>query len=83
MMEKGWDGTMKSYAVLEDGSCRTVEIPTPEPGPYEALVRIEACGVCNGTDSKPNGYKLKCCHLNRCQYDKYDEPDINFYTVHI
>ena len=52
MMEKGWDGTMKSYAVLEDGSCRTVEIPTPEPGPYEALVRIEACGVCNGTDSK-------------------------------
>lgn len=43
---------MKSYAVLEDGSCRTVEVPMPELGPYEALVRIEACGVCNGTDSK-------------------------------
>lgn len=29
-----------------------LEIPEPEPGPYEALVEVEACGICNSTDWK-------------------------------
>ncbi len=27
------------------------DIPMPEPGPYEALVKIESCMICNGTDN--------------------------------
>lgn len=29
-----------------------LELPEPEPGPYEALVKVEACGICNSTDWK-------------------------------
>ena len=28
------------------------EVPDPEIGPYDALVRIEICGICNSTDLK-------------------------------
>lgn len=28
------------------------DLPTPRPGPYEALVRIRACGICGTTDSE-------------------------------
>ena len=27
------------------------DLPCPEPGPYEAVVRVLACGICSGTDS--------------------------------
>ena len=27
------------------------DVPVPEPGDYEALVKIRACGYCNGTDT--------------------------------
>ena len=42
-------GNMKGYAIEKDGSRRIVTVPIPKPGPYQALVKIEACGVCNGT----------------------------------
>jgi D-arabinose 1-dehydrogenase-like Zn-dependent alcohol dehydrogenase len=36
-------------AVLESapGGLRIEEIPVPEPGPGEVLVRVSACGVCH------------------------------------
>jgi threonine dehydrogenase-like Zn-dependent dehydrogenase len=44
--------TMKAAIVVEAGKVETWEIPEPEPGPYQALVEVLACGFCNGTDSK-------------------------------
>lgn len=42
---------MKSVAVTAPGRLRVVnDVPLPEPGDYEALVRVRACGFCNGTD---------------------------------
>ena len=42
---------MKGIIVEKDGTIRLAEdIPMPEPGPYEALVKIESCMICNGTD---------------------------------
>jgi threonine dehydrogenase-like Zn-dependent dehydrogenase len=29
-----------------------LELPEPEIGPYQALVQVEACGICNSTDWK-------------------------------
>ena len=44
---------MKSYVVYEDQSCKIVDdMPMPKYGEYDALVKIESCGVCNGTDTK-------------------------------
>jgi propanol-preferring alcohol dehydrogenase len=34
-------------ARLEDGTLRIGQVPTPEPGPDEALVRVSAAGVCH------------------------------------
>ena len=42
---------MKGIVVEKDGTIRLADdIPMPEPGPYEALVKIESCMICNGTD---------------------------------
>ena len=42
---------MKGIIVEKDGTIRLADdIPMPEPGPYEALVKIESCMICNGTD---------------------------------
>ena len=30
----------------DDGSLRIAEVPIPEPGPLEVLVKVEACGIC-------------------------------------
>ena len=43
---------MKSYVVYEDQSCKIVDMPMPTFGDYDALVKIESCGVCSGTDTK-------------------------------
>lgn len=43
---------MKALVVPEAGRLEVRQIPAPEPGPYDALVRIEACGICNSTDLK-------------------------------
>jgi propanol-preferring alcohol dehydrogenase len=34
-------------ARMEDGNLRIAEVPAPEPGPGEALVRLSAAGVCH------------------------------------
>ena len=43
---------MKGYCVHKDGHCAIEELPVPRYGDYEALVKVESCGVCNGTDMK-------------------------------
>lgn len=43
---------MKSYVVYADQSCGIVDMPMPKYGDYDALVKIESCGVCSGTDMK-------------------------------
>jgi len=44
---------MKAVAVIEKGSVSVVyDCPEPKIGDYQALVKIEACGFCNGTDTR-------------------------------
>ncbi|MBQ9107113.1 MAG: zinc-binding dehydrogenase [Clostridia bacterium] len=43
---------MKSYVVYANGKCQIEEMPMPIYDEYSALVKIESCGVCNGTDGK-------------------------------
>ncbi len=38
--------------VHRDHRLTVEEMPLPVYGPYQALVRMVACGVCNGTDGK-------------------------------
>ncbi len=38
--------TMRA-AILADDRLEVMEIATPVPGPYEALLRVSACGVCH------------------------------------
>ncbi len=43
--------TMRSVAAVGGGKVELVrDVPMPEIGPYEALVKIRRCGFCNGTD---------------------------------
>lgn len=42
---------MKGVVVMEEGKLEVVDdIPLPEPGDYDVLVKVKACGICNGTD---------------------------------
>ncbi len=42
---------MKAVAVFGPGDVRVVDnVPVPEVGEYEALVKVGYCGFCNGTD---------------------------------
>lgn len=43
---------LKSLAVSAEGKLSFVEIPIPDYGPCQALVKMKSCGVCNGTDTK-------------------------------
>ena len=43
---------MKALIVSQAGQLEFADIGCPEIGPYSALVRIEACGICNSTDHK-------------------------------
>lgn len=43
---------MKTLTVDAQGVLAFAEVPKPEPGPYQALVKTVACGICNGTDTK-------------------------------
>ncbi|HCU91874.1 MAG TPA: butanediol dehydrogenase [Actinobacteria bacterium] len=41
--------TMQAALLREFGKLEVEEVPVPEPGPGEVLVRVKACGIC-GTD---------------------------------
>jgi len=43
---------MKAIAVTDIGKLEFVELPMPRVREYECLVKITACGLCNGTDLK-------------------------------
>ena len=43
---------MKGIFVTAQDRTDILELPEPEIGPYEALVQVEACGMCNSTDWK-------------------------------
>ena len=43
---------MFSIAVTEPGKLGIIQIPRPDPGLYEALIRTEAACLCNATDRK-------------------------------
>ena len=43
--------TMQAAVLREFGSLEVAEVPVPEPGLGEVLVRVRACGIC-GTDLK-------------------------------
>lgn len=43
---------MKSLIVKADKSLAIAQVPKPEITEYEALVKMIACGICNGTDAK-------------------------------
>ena len=43
---------MRAVAVVEPNRVEVVEVGTPTPGPYQALVRTEAACLCNATDGK-------------------------------
>jgi L-iditol 2-dehydrogenase len=43
---------MKAVAATAPGNVEIVEIPMPEIQDHECLVRVRACGLCNGTDLK-------------------------------
>ena len=43
---------MYSVAVIKPGVLEIVELPKPEPGPYDVLVKTEASFICNATDRK-------------------------------
>lgn len=49
---------MKALLVTAPGELRLGELDMPEPGEYDALVRLEACGICNSTDAKLMAYDL-------------------------
>ena len=43
---------MRAIAVTDVGKVEFVEVPMPAVRDYECLVKITACGLCNGTDIK-------------------------------
>jgi Zn-dependent alcohol dehydrogenase len=43
---------MFGIAVTEPGKLGIIQIPRPEPGPYEVLIRTEVACLCNATDRK-------------------------------
>jgi len=43
---------MKALLAVAPGELRLGELEIPVPGEYDALVRLEACAICNSTDYK-------------------------------
>jgi len=43
---------MRAVAVVQPGQVKLVDIPEPQPGPYEARILTEAVYLCNATDRK-------------------------------
>ncbi len=55
---------MKSLVVDKNGSLSIEEVPVPKFTDYQVLVKMESCGVCNGTD-------MKLIHRNFKGFDTY------------
>ena len=55
--DAGTPAVMKAAVYVGERTVRVEEVPTPEIGPGELLVRVEACGICH-TDLKKIEYDL-------------------------
>ena len=55
---------MRSLSVDKDGKLAIVEVPMPTFDSCKSLVKVEACGVCNGTD-------IKLVHRNFKNWNDY------------
>ncbi len=42
---------MRAAVVTQPGRLEIQDLPDPHPGPYDCLVKIDACAICTGTDS--------------------------------
>jgi L-iditol 2-dehydrogenase len=54
---------MKAVAATAPGKVEIVEIPVPEIQEYECLVKVRACGFCNGTDMKIIDDEVSTTHV--------------------
>jgi L-iditol 2-dehydrogenase len=54
---------MKAVAATSRGRVEVVEIPMPEIQDYECLVKVRACGLCNGTDLKIIDDEVSTTHV--------------------
>ena len=43
---------MFTVCVIQPGKVDILEIPNPEPGPYDAVIKTELAFLCNATDRK-------------------------------
>ena len=43
---------MQGLFVVAKNQLEVLDLPEPEPGPFEAVVQVEACAICNSTDHK-------------------------------
>jgi NADPH:quinone reductase-like Zn-dependent oxidoreductase len=43
---------VKALVVPRPGEARIEEVPVPEIGDYQALVRLRAASICNSTDTQ-------------------------------
>lgn len=43
---------MRAVAVVEPGRVELVDLESPRPGPYQALVKTDVAALCNATDGK-------------------------------
>jgi L-iditol 2-dehydrogenase len=43
---------MKAVVAMAAGELAMIDLEVPQPSDYEALVRMEACAICNSTDHK-------------------------------
>ena len=43
---------MRAIVAVAPRTVSLIDLPLPVIGPYEALAKVEACGICNGTDIK-------------------------------
>jgi threonine dehydrogenase-like Zn-dependent dehydrogenase len=43
---------MKIAAITEPGRIEIRDVPSATPKPWQALVKMDACAICNGTDTK-------------------------------
>jgi len=43
---------MRGLFATGPGQLAIMELPIPEPGPFQALLKTEACAICNSTDTK-------------------------------
>lgn len=51
--------TMQAAQAVDYDDIRLIEMPVPQPGPGEALVRVRVCGICAG-DVTPWYIRKKC-----------------------